>query len=1055
MAPRSAFVVSWIVFASCSGTPSSDHAAAPPPNAPSARPATDTAVDDTAPKDTAPKDATPEDPAPAAAKPAPAKPAAFAGWNGAPPQWIWSSAAPGAREIVVLERAFDVPRPISRATLRASGDNAVRAYLNGELVGEHAEWSDALVADVGADVRRGENALVLVAKNDGGQAGAWAELVVEDESGKRVRVVTDGSWTASSLGEDASFAQVSPRSYDRSRTGPAHAFGAFGVSPWNTAVAGPRAEAVARVESDSGHALPASAIELPPGFAAELVYEVPRSTQGSWVTMCEDPHGRLYVGDQHGKLYRVTPAAAGADPSTTRVEPVAVDIGSSHGLCWAYDSLYVVVSERDPGRVCGLYRLRDTDGDDQLDASQLLREFAGDGEHGAHAVRLGPDGKLWIMAGNHVDVPDPLEASRVPRTWAEDILLPRIDDPNGHAVGRMAPGGWLARTDEDGKHLELYSAGYRNAYDFAFSPLGEPFTFDSDMEWDVGAPWYRETRIVHCASGTEFGWRGGSGNWCNDYVDTWPSACDLGRTSPTGVEFGTNAKFPEKYRRALYACDWAFGAIYAVHLEPYGATWRGKSELFAHGQPFQSTDALVGKDGSLYVTTGGRNTRSALYRIAWTGALDEKPSAPERSSVVQKRRLELEALHVTAPRTPAQLDAIVRGLASRDRFLSGAARVALELTPAEQWEAVWRVSSSPHVALAALHSGNQDSARVMELLERVFAMDPTDLSRVEMLRLAQVALMRASPPVSLRSMFRHRAETDLAGKDVRAAREAAMLLAYLDAPGIVDTLLARIEASTTQEDAIHDAYCLRVVKSGWTHASRERLLDFFDRKASTFRGGESLVKFVARIRADCVAGFTDEERAGFAARLAPPAPPAKAVAAPATFVRRWTRPELDALLAAPLSNRSFENGRDAYARSTCVACHRIGDAGGATGPDLTSVASRFGIADMLDAIVDPSKTISDQYRDTELRTVEGDLVVGRVESAHGGVLRVRRAPSDELVEIDEADVEMRRPYPLSRMPSGLLDTLDEAGVLDLFAYLRSAGSPDHPVFAPRAPNSAK
>jgi len=42
---------------------------------------------------------------------------------------------------------------------------------------------------------------------------------------------------------------------------------------------------------------------------------------------------------------------------------------------------------------------------------------------------------------------------------------------------------------------------------------------------------------------------------------------------------------------------------------------------------------------------------------------------------------------------------------------------------------------------------------------------------------------------------------------------------------------------------------------------------------------------------------------------------------------------------------------------------------------------------------------------------------------------------------------MRRPYPLSRMPTGLVDVLDEQEVLDLFAYLRSGGSASHPSFA--------
>ena len=46
-------------------------------------------------------------------------------------------------------------------------------------------------------------------------------------------------------------------------------------------------------------------------------------------------------------------------------------------------------------------------------------------------------------------------------------------------------------------------AGLRNHFDIAFNALGDLFTYDSDMEWDVGTPWYRPTRIYHLVSGGE------------------------------------------------------------------------------------------------------------------------------------------------------------------------------------------------------------------------------------------------------------------------------------------------------------------------------------------------------------------------------------------------------------------------------------------------------------------------------------------------------------------------------------------------------------------------
>ncbi len=981
-----------------------------------------------------------------AGTPAPARPPAVDAWSGAPPHWIWVAAAPGDGETVALERRFDVPRPIARATLRGSADNRVRAFLNGEEAAAHDDWNTAFEADVSTLVRRGENVLVLVARNDGGPAAAWAELVVEDPSGRRVRVVTDASWSAARCEPGIEFSSWSPGSRDDARTGPAHDFGAFGVAPWIGAARGPRREPRPDPPAASPvqRALPAAAIELPDGFRAELVHEVPRDTQGSWVALCEDPRGRFYASDQHGRLFRVTPAPAGADASRTRVEDVAVDIGSAHGLLWAFDSLYVVVSERDPGRVCGLYRLRDTDGDDRLDSARLLREFHGGGEHGPHAVRLGPDGRLWIVGGNHTDLPEPIDASRVPRTWAEDLLLPRIDDPNGHAVGRMAPGGWIAATDADGARWELVAAGLRNAYDIAFDPGGELFTFDSDMEWDVGAPWYRPTRVLHVVSGADFGWRQGSGKWPADWPDTWPSACDLSRTSPTGVEFGTDARFPEPWRSALFVCDWAFGTMYAVHLSPDGASWRGDAEVFARGEPFQVTDLVVARDGALYVATGGRNTQSALYRISWTGPADAAPARGPRLTGAQRARRELEALHAPRPRNPAELESIARGLDSADGFLARAARVALEHTPPEQRPAIRERCRSARQAaglvLAELHAGTDDPARTLRTLERL-EQEPGGLLRVDLLRLWQLALLRIDVPDATRAGLRRRIALAWPSGSARVDAELAALLAHLQAPGLVVDLLERIASASTQEEALHHAYCLRVVESGWTAAQRERFLDFLDGPAAAYTGGESLRKYVGRIREEFVARIPVEERAALAARLAPAAAPAAPAAAPAPFVRRWTRPELEALIARPLHGRPPERGRDAYHKATCATCHRMGDVGGGTGPDLTATGSRFSAADLLEALIEPSRTISDQYQDVEVRTVDGDLYVGRVESEHGSVVRLRRAPGDELVEIDADAIEMRRPYPLSRMPSGLLDVLDEEEVLDLLAYLRAATAP--------------
>ena len=150
---------------------------------------------------------------------------------------------------------------------------------------------------------------------------------------------------------------------------------------------------------------------------------------------------------------------------------------------------------------------------------ELVRGAAGGmGEHGPHAIALGPDGPLYYNNGNHAHLKPPIDPASPVNVAYEGELLPHYNDSRGHAAGIMAPGGEILRSDDDGKTWKRVVAGFRNEYDFAFNADGELFTFDSDMEWDVGLPWYRPVRVNHCPIGAEFGWRNGSGKWPTYYL---------------------------------------------------------------------------------------------------------------------------------------------------------------------------------------------------------------------------------------------------------------------------------------------------------------------------------------------------------------------------------------------------------------------------------------------------------------------------------------------------------------------------------------------------------
>jgi glucose/arabinose dehydrogenase len=330
--------------------------------------------------------------------------------------------------------------------------------------------------------------------------------------------------------------------------------------------------------------------------------------------MTTDQKGRLIISPQGDDqpLLRITLTRSG---KISKIEKIPAPVHQAMGLLYAYDSLYV--NGHGPEGT-GLYRLIDSNHNDRFDTNEVrfLKKIGGEGEHGYHALVMGPDKMIYMMNGNHTKLPAGIDPASPHKNYEEDLLLPRQWDANGHAVGILAPGGYIVRTDPEGKKWELMLAGFRNSYDFDFNADGEIFTFDSDMEWDWGLPWYRPTRIIHCVTGGEYGWRSGSSNEPEYYADTLPAAVNIGVGSPTGVKFGTRSKFPAKYRRAFFAFDWSYGRIFAVHLIPQGASYQAEYEDFVKGKPLNLTDLEFGKDGAMYISD---DAAGAVYRVTFQG----------------------------------------------------------------------------------------------------------------------------------------------------------------------------------------------------------------------------------------------------------------------------------------------------------------------------------------------------------------------------------------------------------------------------------------------------
>ncbi|MEZ6138788.1 MAG: c-type cytochrome [Pirellulaceae bacterium] len=798
-----------------------------------------------------------------------------------------------------------------------------------------------------------------------------------------------------------------------------------------------------------------------PGFEVDVVYNVPSEEQGSWVALCVDPKQRIIASDQYGKLYRVTLAVNPSD--APKVEQLNVNIGMAQGMLCAFDSLYININANrgqlrgTDAQGPGVYRLSDTNGDDQYDKIEYIVPMSDQaGEHGPHALVLSPDGqRIYFCSGNQTNVPDSATGGAVPRHWSEDHLLGRMPDGRGFMQDRQAPGGWICSMKPDGTDVQLIATGFRNEYDIAFNPAGDLFAYDADMEWDIGTPWYRPTRVNHIISGAEFGWRNGTGKWPDYFGDSFGAVVNIGPGSPTGIAFGSGTKFPAKYQNSLFISDWSYGVIYAVHMQPAGASYTGEFESFLTAAPMAVTDLVVHPDGNLYFAVGGRKTSSSLYRVRYTGAESTAPADLDFSSeVLEARQLRrsLEAFH--GRQIPAAIEPAIANLGHDDRSIRFAARIALEHQPVAQWREAALEISEPQAIITAAYAlarsgSTQDQAAILSKLTSIdFASLPV-ATQLELLRAYHLVWLRLAPPTAeQRQAVLKQLDQQFPSQVGLVNRELATVLVYLNAPNVVQRTIAQLTSGSAQEDQIHYAFVLRDVKQGWDKPSRVAYFKWFY-DVATARGGASFGGFLSNIRNVALGNLSDADRTALGELAGDMPAPRDPLAdlTPRPQVAEWTMEQLESELSKITAAPNFERGRELTATAQCFKCHRFAGQGGIQGPDLTMAGSRFSPKDLLTAVVEPDKEISDQYQATQFLTDDG-AVVGRVANLNGDTLQIvtnMLAPGDFTgIKVDE--IIERRPSKVSMMPRGLLDTFKPEEIADLLAYLRSGGDPNHQVY---------
>jgi len=638
--------------------------------------------------------------------------------------------------------------------------------------------------------------------------------------------------------------------------------------------------------------LAAQDFTVPFGFSMERAAD----RAASYVALAFDPHGRAIASIEDGGL--VWFEDVDGDGFFETSGDFSQDFAGVQGLCWLGGRMFVSgVAE---GR-SGLWRVTTSEDGRSAVSRELLAEVRPTGapslEHGAHAVVPGPDGLLYWVLGDHVELatpPDP--ASPIPHGYLGSVL-PVLADPFGQGATVRFPAGHVVRVDPATGAWSFHSTGLRNAYDLAFDAEGELFTCDSDMEWDAGLPWYRPVRFLHLVPGGEYGWRRGSAPWPEDWLDGLPALLDVGRGSPTGLASCDGAGFPLYYDGAILAGDWTNGRILALFPERRGASFGGRIETLLQAQQGLSvTDLAFGPDGALYFVGGGRGTLGRLQRLVYRGpgpsAGQRRLGRPHRAATwlrdapgedfLVARLAELGELDPVLRRRACESLAFARRLPEgaqerlcarlddSDRWVRFAARRALErhgCACAPAWDPL-SVGAAER-ALAALFApvapapppvaelGSERSAEEWLAQLRVFGLllaERPDAVGPEVRRRAGAALLAGFPHA-----------------DRRVARAQAELLARLPVPGALAALVQALSRETDRAQRLHFLRCAAAVEDGWTAELARPVLAFLE-QARGWQGGASYGGYVEHLADDVSAHFTPQERIAMARDVRGPAP---------------------------------------------------------------------------------------------------------------------------------------------------------------------------------------
>jgi quinoprotein glucose dehydrogenase len=121
------------------------------------------------------------------------------------------------------------------------------------------------------------------------------------------------------------------------------------------------------------------------------------------------------------------------------------------------------------------------------------------------------------------------------------------------------------------------------------------------------------------------------------------------------------------------------------------------------------------------------------------------------------------------------------------------------------------------------------------------------------------------------------------------------------------------------------------------------------------------------------------------------------------------------------------------AEVSCVRCHKVGGTGGEVGPDLSKISADKKRDYLLEAIVNPSKTIAKNYESVVIRDTDGVTHSGVLKLENDQIVQLMTAEG-KLLTIEQAAIEARKPGK-SAMPEDLTKHLSKFEMRDLIEFL--------------------